>query len=86
MLAQNATHNELNVMKASLQTIDYVLEELEEDHLDQESVQLILSALIEAMNKPNADSEVYEICAESFLNSLCMARSIFESGQGNLIF
>ena len=52
MLAQNSLHDDLNVMKASLQTLAYILEELSPDDLDDQRVQEILSAAIQSMAKP----------------------------------
>ena len=86
MLSSNATHDDLNVMKASLQTISYVLDELDENDIQEEHVQQILTALVRAMNKENVDSEIYELCGECFLNAMCMARGIFEHNQGQIIF
>ena len=85
MLAENASHENLDVRKASVQTLGYICEEMEGQPFKQDQLELILSAVIKNIDNGDSDSEIIEICINAILFTIEFTKQIFENNQGRII-
>ena len=80
------THEERNIRLASIQTIGYICEEIEEEkQLTQEQREIIISAIINCINGNKDDAEALKCSIQAMFHSLEYTRDIFEMSKGNII-
>ena len=73
-LTQNSFNSDINLRLAAIETLGFVCEELNSKNIDTQTVDLIMNALIENLNKKDNDIKVIKQC----LKSICFTVKIAE--------
>jgi importin subunit beta-1 len=84
-LCSNAAHDQLHIKESSLKTLGYICEELESNILNEDNTNLVISALVEALESSKDNEELMKIAVEAVLHSLVFAEKIFEEKKGDII-
>lgn len=68
-----------------MKTLGYICEELESNILNEDNTNLVISALVEALESSKDNEELMKIAVEAVLHSLVFAEKIFEEKKGDII-
>ena len=88
VLSENVTHEARNIRLASIQTIGYICEEIEEEaDLSSSQKEVIVSAIINSINllKETNDVEALKTAVPSMYHALEHTGGIMASGQGKIL-
>lgn len=84
-LCSNSYNEEVKIKQSSLKTLGYICEELDSHALSKEQIDLVITALLEALVSNTEHDEIMKISIEAVLHSLMFAESIFYEGKGGII-
>ncbi len=84
-LSQNAFNENMNFRLASLETLGYICEELSSKSINQNDVELIISALIKNLQHESCDSQIAIICLTALLHSVSLAEKNFKTPEHSAV-
>ena len=84
-LSQNAFNENMNFRLASLETLGYICEELSNKSINQNDVELIISALLKNLQNESCDSQIAIICLTALLHSVSLAEKNFKTPEHSVV-
>jgi len=85
LLCTNSEAEDLKIRESSLITLGYICEEIEGEVLGKYNTNLVISALLQSLEKNKEFSNLMEISIEAVYHSIEFAESIFNQGEGGVI-